>query len=215
MSAIDSIDGIAMEKNWVAMAARLSAAMENFRGYGAPSPQQVIDAVANAQRVNPTSLKKPLVAAAWLEACHPATFARRPEKLPMSQVLQLKRLHAISPAKAGEVAEAVFAGKIPRHVLEEIISVERARFVAANGEHERAVRPGPARAAKEFERKVERYLAEHLGEIVGAADVSLQRGDRMMPPVDFVIYRGDEPLMAVEAKASRADDFRPRVRKSH
>lgn len=205
MSATDSIDGIAMEKNWIAMADRLRAAMESFRDYGMQSPQQLIEAVAHAQGVHATSLKKPLVASAWLEDQHPGTFAQRPVGLPMSQVLQLKRLHAISPTKAGEVAEAVFAAKIPRHVLEEIISVERAKFVATKGVHERTARPGPARAAKEFEREVECYLKSHIGEIVAGANVDVRRGDKLMPPVDFVIYRGDEPVMAVEAKASRED----------
>lgn len=200
MSELDSIDGIAMEANWIALGARLSEAMRRFHEYGYRSPEDLLRAVAHAQGSHPMSLKKPIAAADWLAKKHPDVLSARPDTVPMTNVLQLKTIDAISPDHALAIADDVFRGNVSRRQLKDILDdVRRIEWAAG------PPRRGPAAIAKEFEELVFRHLSNHLSEIMQHSSASICSGDLARPAADFVIMVEGKPTVAIEAKASRTN----------
>lgn len=200
MSDLDSIDGIAMEANWIALGARLSQAMRRFHEYGYHSPEDLLRAVAFAQGSHPMSLKKPIAAADWLAKEHPHVHAARLDTVPMSNVLQLKTIDAISPDHARAIADDVFKGRLSRRQLKDILE-----DVRRNNSNTASTRRGPAAIAKDFEDLVFKYVSENLAVIAPQSSATVCYGDVVRPAADFVIFVDGVPMIAIEAKASRTN----------
>lgn len=196
----DSLESIAGEKNWIALGGRLSEAMRRFREYGLRSPEDALREIARLQGGRPMSLARSLAAAEWLRQHHPTVFASRSETVPMTNVLQLRTLHAIAPEHAAKIANDVFSGSLSRKMLRNILDEAR----QANFES-RVSRKGPSALNKEFERALGSYLKMNLVELAGNRNAALRDGGNVRPPADFLIDVDGKLMIAVEAKVSRTN----------
>lgn len=200
LNELDPLESIAGEKNWIALGGRLSEAMRRFREYDLRSPEDALREVARLQGGRPMSLARPLAAAEWLRQHHPNVFASRSETVPMTNVLQLRTLHAIAPEHATRIANDVFAGSLSRKMLRQILDEARQANFAS-----RVSRKGPSALNKEFERALGSYLKLNLGELTGSHHAALRDGGNVRPPADFLIEVDGKIMVAVEAKVSRTN----------
>jgi hypothetical protein len=202
LNDLPALEVIAAETNWLVFGRLLRAAMRAHEDYGFVSPGDVISRVAELSGRDPSSLRNPLAAEAWMRRHAPEI---KPEqtgetvRLAMTNVLLLAQIHAVSPDMAKELAPRVYAGTINRKELKKALEeAKQAEHAPGGVGHERWHR------TRSFEERALTYLKENLGVLGFSAEATIAlRAEPRTVPYDFEVRVGDEVVAVAEVKAYR------------
>ncbi|TMV05675.1 hypothetical protein FGK63_16680 [Ruegeria sediminis] len=199
MPAHRTLEEIAAEKNWIAFAKKLRAAVKVREHYGFSDIDSILDKVAELRGQDRASLRNPVYAEKWLEKNAPEIHASEPEYVAMTSVLSLIQLERISEAGVLELAPRVFDGTATRTEL-------KLRIENAKHETHQSAGVGYDRwhRKRKYEDFVKRYLRNNIGALTKGMNAELRPRDKSKPvPCDLELWRGGKPLAAVELKSHR------------
>jgi hypothetical protein len=199
LNDLPALEVIAAETNWLVFGRLLRAAMRAHEDYGFASSGDVISRVAELSGRDPSSLRNPLAAEAWMARHAPEKDPEETVRLAMTSVLLLGQIHAVSPEMATVLAPRVYAGTINRKELKTALEeAKQAEHAPGGVGHERWHR------TKSFEERAFIFLCENL-ELLGVGpDASISaRAEPGILPYDFEIRSRGKAVAAVEVKAYR------------
>ena len=199
MNDLPALEVIAAETNWLVLGRLLRDAMRAHQDYGFVSQGDVISRVAELSGRDPSSLRNPLYAEAWVTRHAPEMKPEETIRCAMTSVLLLAQIHMVSPEKAEELAPRVYAGTIARKELKKALEeAKQAEHAPGGVGHERWHR------TRSFEERALTYLKENLGVLGFSAEATIAlRAEPRTVPYDFEIRVGDEVVAVAEVKAYR------------
>jgi hypothetical protein len=196
---LPALEVIAAETNWLVFGRLLRAAMRAHEEYGFVSPGDVISRVAELSGRDPSSLRNPLSAEAWIGRHAPEMKPEETNRFAMTSVLLLAQIHAVSPGMAQDLAPRVYAGTLTRKELKKALEEAKQAENAPGGVgHERWHR------TRALEDRAFAFLKENLALLGFNSEASLGlRAEPRTVPYDFEIRVGDEVVAVAEVKAYR------------
>ncbi len=199
MNDLPALEVIAAETNWLAFGRLLRAAMRAHEDYGFISPGDVISRVAELSGRDPSSLRNPLSAEAWIARHAPEMNPEETNRFAMTSVLLLAQIHGVSPGMAQELAPRVYAGRLTRKALKKALEeAKQAEHAPGGVGHERWHR------TRAFEDRAFEFLKENLALLGFSAGATIGlRAEPRTVPYDFEIRVGDEVVAVAEVKAHR------------
>ena len=118
---------VAREKNWMAFAQLLDAAMAEPPRYGLSDAGAVRAAVARLRRQQPSSLVPAMKAMEYLRERRPEVLERAEAPVGCAQVRLLARLAELAPEAAAAVEDRVLRGEVRGADLRAMIETETRR----------------------------------------------------------------------------------------
>ena len=164
-------------------------------------PQSTLENLADQYGKSVHTIRKIIDGTAWIEAFYPDLLASPPERFPLTQALQLRAIHRLDPHRAKDIAGAVFAGKLTRRELTEILDkIRRGRFEPAS---EAAISPSKNKVPRtpDLESRVQTLLSPLLKERGFLPTMEVRKGTDIRPKCDFVISDSGTPKIAVEVRS--------------
>ncbi|MGY3436444.1 MULTISPECIES: hypothetical protein [unclassified Marinovum] len=204
MKIIQKLEEIAEEKNWIAFAKKLRAAMLSYEDFGVGNKGEVLSKVAALQGKSPASLQNPLSAEKWIADYAPDEYPRKSREISMTNVLLLKQIHSLSANAAAIYSPRVFASEIGRNELKQALeAVKKAEGVQGTVGHERWQR------AHNFTRLAEEYISKNLPRLFDWPNAVAKSRNKQAPlPCDLEIWSDGVPVVAVELKVARQKSTR-------
>jgi len=193
------LEDIAAEKNWIAFAKKLRAAVKAREDYGFSDIDGILDKMAELRGQDRASLRNPVYAEKWLEKNAPKIHAEEPEHVAMTNVLSLIQLERMSEVGIVEIAPKVFDGTATRWEIKRLIDDAKVETNESAGVgHDRWHKK------REYEEFITGYLERNVGAFNETGKIELNRRDKTKPvPCDLELWRDGKPLAAVELKSHR------------
>lgn len=193
------------DANWIHFGLRLVAAMADPSLHGLASSDEVLAEMARLRGLKPESLMNTVTAIEYLKVHAPEKLRKKRDDpgVGPSQVHLLARLEGIDTDEVRSLRIRALRGQVSyRDLAESVREIREKALAGSNSEAQRRLLGW--KRAKSFESMLHDFLVERIKELTGREDAVLVDGGRHLPvPVDYLVLAGDDPVIAIEAKAPR------------